>query len=306
MSGSINAIRSRVATPESGNEPQRTKMKTTIKNVTPEWAANILANRNIQNRHMSERVVEKYANDILDGSWCLTHQGIAFDENGDLLDGQHRLAAVVKAKTEVQMMVTTGIPTSFTNGSKTTSVFATIDGLKPRTNATTLELLKVKNSKTVASIARCVSMIALGDDREAVCISGSMTLEIVRFCRGSIEQMANLRRSQGICRVRTAGLAAIAFWHTTKPVEAEAFLNETQAVTGAKGSPSRALASWLSTPKFQGGHAQVVLLSVASNAIRHQTEGNKIDKIYAKEDSVEWLASTNRPLAAKLLSLFKL
>lgn len=36
----------------------------------------------------------------------MTHQGIAFDENGELVDGQHRLNAIVEANIPVQMNVT--------------------------------------------------------------------------------------------------------------------------------------------------------------------------------------------------------
>ena len=45
-----------------------------------------------------------------------THQGIAFDENGVLQDGQHRLCAIVSANKPVDMMVTSGLsPDNFFN-----------------------------------------------------------------------------------------------------------------------------------------------------------------------------------------------
>jgi hypothetical protein len=43
------------------------------------------------------------------GGWTLTHQGIAFDENGELVDGQHRLNAVIEANVPVEMNVTTNV-----------------------------------------------------------------------------------------------------------------------------------------------------------------------------------------------------
>jgi hypothetical protein len=56
-------------------------------------------------RHLSERRVEKFANAMLKGQWHLTHQTIGLDSNGILIDGQHRLAAVVASDTVQQFLV---------------------------------------------------------------------------------------------------------------------------------------------------------------------------------------------------------
>jgi hypothetical protein len=65
-------------------------------------------------RNISHVRVERYVDDILDGFWEPTHQGIALDENERLMDGQHRLRAVVEADDEkpgitVVMMVSIGV-----------------------------------------------------------------------------------------------------------------------------------------------------------------------------------------------------
>ena len=53
--------------------------------------------------------VQKYVRLIQAGDFYLTHQGVAFDEEGRLHDGQHRLAAIVAANTLVSMLVTRGL-----------------------------------------------------------------------------------------------------------------------------------------------------------------------------------------------------
>ena len=73
--------------------------------ITPSEASKYLAN-NPANRRLSESEVETLAADMREGRWCITHQGIAIGKTGRLLDGQHRLAAVIKAGVPVQMMVT--------------------------------------------------------------------------------------------------------------------------------------------------------------------------------------------------------
>lgn len=75
-----------------------------VETITPEIAKTYLT-RNVNNRKPSNKTVSIYAREMKMGKWQLTHQGLAFDENGDLLDGQHRLWAVVEADVPVQMIV---------------------------------------------------------------------------------------------------------------------------------------------------------------------------------------------------------
>ena len=66
--------------------------------VTPEHAT-VWLSHNTHNRKIYPLVVEKYARDMKAGEWVLTNQGIGFDINGTLTDGQHRLLACIKANT---------------------------------------------------------------------------------------------------------------------------------------------------------------------------------------------------------------
>jgi hypothetical protein len=58
---------------------------------------------------VSKSTVQQLAGQIQRGEWQLTHQGIAFDEDGVLIDGQHRLAAIVKAGLTVRLTVAHGV-----------------------------------------------------------------------------------------------------------------------------------------------------------------------------------------------------
>lgn len=84
-------------------------MKTEMKTITPELAAEMLK-KNEGNRPLSSSVVRKYVDAMTRGDWQETHQGIAFGENGRLLDGQHRLAAITQSGIAQRMLVSTGIP----------------------------------------------------------------------------------------------------------------------------------------------------------------------------------------------------
>ena len=71
----------------------------TFKEITPDLASRLLE-KNDCNRKLNRRVVRNYANDIQTGKWQVNGESIKIANDGTLLDGQHRLTAVV----------TTGIP----------------------------------------------------------------------------------------------------------------------------------------------------------------------------------------------------
>lgn len=80
------------------------KIKSEIKLVTPELAKTFLLS-NEQNRRIRAGWVNYLAYCIRNNEWKVTHQGIAFSDRGRLLDGQHRLLAIVKADISAQLMI---------------------------------------------------------------------------------------------------------------------------------------------------------------------------------------------------------
>jgi hypothetical protein len=78
--------------------------------VTPAQAEKWLKECNTHNRSLNDKKVLRFADFIKSGFWKHTHQGIAFSENNILIDGQHRLAAVVKANMPAIFDVTFGLP----------------------------------------------------------------------------------------------------------------------------------------------------------------------------------------------------
>lgn len=80
-----------------------------FEHVTPELAKRYLE-LNKSNRDFRRSVGEAYLRDLKAGNWQLTHQGIAFDEDGNLIDGQHRLWAIVESGIACDMVVARGLP----------------------------------------------------------------------------------------------------------------------------------------------------------------------------------------------------
>lgn len=77
--------------------------------ITPELAKQYLM-KNSRNRPIKPSTVREYARDMLNGKFLTTHQGIAFDENGVLSDGQHRLLALVASGKTLNFLVSRGLP----------------------------------------------------------------------------------------------------------------------------------------------------------------------------------------------------
>jgi len=76
--------------------------------VSPEQAI-VWLDQNTRNRRMRKWYAMALSEAIKRGEWITTHQGIAFSESGVLLDGQHRLQAIVLSGMPVLMLVVTGI-----------------------------------------------------------------------------------------------------------------------------------------------------------------------------------------------------
>lgn len=79
-------------------------MRTQIQIVTPEIAAHFLQ-KNKDNRDYRKKWVAHLSNIIKTGEWLTTHQGIALDKDGNLIDGQHRLLAIIDSGLPVQINV---------------------------------------------------------------------------------------------------------------------------------------------------------------------------------------------------------
>lgn len=75
-----------------------------VVDVTPAIAEAWLANNN-HNRNFNHKEVETYLRILKSGKWRRTHQAVAFDRNDILLDGQHRLRAIILSGMTVPVLV---------------------------------------------------------------------------------------------------------------------------------------------------------------------------------------------------------
>lgn len=79
--------------------------------VTPDVAKEYLTHNTRNFRTVNERVVARYAEEMKAGRWQENGDPIQFAEDGTLLNGQHRLLAIVKAGAPQIMVVVNGVKT---------------------------------------------------------------------------------------------------------------------------------------------------------------------------------------------------
>ncbi len=116
------------------------KIITKIIDITPDMAAEMLE-KNTMNRQISQLNVTRYANDMASGEWDMNGETIKIAEDGTILDGQHRLWAIIEAGISVTMLVVYNVPKT---------VITKIDIGVPRRFQ---HLLKIKGSQHPISCA---------------------------------------------------------------------------------------------------------------------------------------------------------
>lgn len=174
-------------------------METKIMSVTPELAAQWLGH-NQGNRVIRPARVAAMVADMQAGKWKLTHQGVAFDQDGNLLDGQHRLTAIVKSGVTVDMLVTTGMDREDT--------LMAMDSGKSRTAIDSLRFLHGNGSVYCTASTALIRFIWLLRDKSKIALTVtqydqiiSQNEELLEFAlrmKGKSRQLSNTPVLAGI------------------------------------------------------------------------------------------------------------
>lgn len=118
-----SARSSLAAAPAPGSQlvdPRLPGIEITLELITPELAEHFLAKRptatsDIKQRNISDKLVDRYAEDMAAEQWPFTGDPVRFNTLGELVDGQHRLKAVVQSGSSELMIVVRGLePATFT------------------------------------------------------------------------------------------------------------------------------------------------------------------------------------------------
>lgn len=129
-------------------------MRAELRLVTPDLAAKYLS-RNGLNRPLTAPTVDFYADQMKKNLWRATGQGISIDVNNNLLDGQHRLAAIVKSRVAVLMLIIYEVDPE---------TFDVYDSGKTRTKTDVFFIKGIPEARNVSSIINHYYLLNAGQN----------------------------------------------------------------------------------------------------------------------------------------------
>jgi len=162
------------------------KLRVMVVDVTPAKAGHWLEMNTGNYRREDNARVKRYAFDMKEGKWDLNAETIKFN-GSELLDGQHRLRAIVMSEKTVKMVVAYGVDSA-----------ENIDIGRPRTVADWLRHEDFPNANNVAAAARNVVTYDKGlwktTSQGASC---STNQEVIAFAENNKEALIDAVRVAG-------------------------------------------------------------------------------------------------------------
>lgn len=117
-----------------------------IYTITPDVARRMLAN-NTRNRRPNKATVGRYARAMQAREWWMNGEPIIFSVTGELLNGQHRLLAIVQSGVAVDVLIVRGIDPD---------AFKTMDNVRPRSAADGLGISGEVNCHALAAAVQAM------------------------------------------------------------------------------------------------------------------------------------------------------
>lgn len=128
-----------------------TTISTSVERIDSKKAAKLLELNTDNFRNMDKQRVAMYRNNMKNGTWRFNGDAIRIDINNVLLDGQHRLKAIVESDTEQEMIIIRGLEPECR---------LTIDRNKPRLVS---DEVKNRGIKSATSVTAAVKKIIAHD-----------------------------------------------------------------------------------------------------------------------------------------------
>lgn len=279
----------------------------TIKLVTPEWAFNVLEKHDkaimegvFSQRRITEATVDKYAADMVQGNWALTGQGVTFDTDGNLLDGQHRLAAIVKSGCSLQMLIVTNANKDVKPGLPTINTF---DNGKNRSLNNQLGIDGVLYSANIASTVTVIVNNAFTVRRNSVSISRGV--QIAHLINPHTQPLIQLLCKDNADKNKWSGriLAPLVLLRSYDKKTVESFAQDYNEMANlGKTSPVLQFAKFMQRPLMTSGgrDSQEAVFKALASALWSYSNDAKTETIRGNDEHVEWLLRKARPFLTEI------
>lgn len=254
--------------------------------VTPQMAREWLE-RNTFNRPVTPGHVATMVRDILAGRWVLTHQGISFAKSGRLMDGQHRLLAVLRAAEKTPAV---HIPLAVSFGLEE-AVFKQIDtGARLRPDSTVLGLANTwpRPYDRVRAIAYIMRILESAGQTSKMSTS-ELEIQVQRNIDAIRWVITQIPNGRGVGASQYAG--AIAFAYQACPKETESFVMKLMnKAPSQEGDPATALVTFVAQNPNSGtgGGGRYVLAVKALAALLAHVRGKQLTTLRLSKEAREF------------------
>lgn len=254
--------------------------------ITPELAQAYLT-KNSGNRNIRPRVVARLARSMTAGRWTLTGEAIKFDRNGRLIDGQHRLSAIVQAGVAVEIVVMRGLPPEAANE---------LDTGTKQNSADRAHRDGIANANMVCAVAGMVKTWQSGSRTAGAFSKGSgesSYSEIREILRANprIEQSCSFISGKSIGRFCPPSIAAFchALFSEISEEAADKFMIDLASGAGLEaGDPVFRLRESLSHAKYRKmTYPRGEIITMLFRAWNARAEDRKLTKMYRSKSAVE-------------------
>lgn len=256
-----------------------------VAEVTPAMASSLLKS-NIGNRTVRTNRVKNYATQMRRGQWKLTGDPIRISRTGRLLDGQHRLLAIVEADVAVETLIIEGLDDE---------VFTVLDSGLGRSPADALTGAGIGSASHISPVVRI--LIGIENDLN-IYNTEAMSLvtrqDILDYAEANIEILkwaVNLgqKMDKSVDGIRTswAVFAVTAAAETSVEKVEEFLLPILEGVGFTAGDPRLALRNWLARQRQWHNNSTKDNIGTFIRTFNHFLSGNTLTVIrpYARESA---------------------
>jgi len=248
-----------------------------IVKVTPDMARTLLIS-NQDNRTVRKNRVNNYATQMKRGQWKLTGDPIRISRTGRLLDGQHRLLAIIEANTAVETFVIEGLDDE---------TFTVIDSGLGRTPADALSFAGVGSATHIAPVTRILIGIENGlNIYNTEAMSLVTRQDVVDYSEENIELLrwavnVGQRTDKAVDGIRTAwAVFAVVAQSATSVEQVEEFLDRIADGVGlVAGDPRLALRNWLARQRGWNSNSTKDNIGTFIRVYNHYISGGTINVV---------------------------
>jgi len=244
-----------------------------VVDVDPDLARSILEG-NKRNRLLRENYVKKLAGAMKRGEWAVNGEPVQIAENGTLLNGQHRLSAVVESGCTAPMLLVRGLSIKTQN---------TMDTGTRRNLSDVLALHNEHDTTNLGAALGLLYRYRNGDrldNSSRTAPTAAEALEVLRREPGIREALSAARKMFRTTRLRVSVAAVLLYlFEEVDPGEGKQFFDALcNAEEEPKGSPVAALQSILARTRSERTYrlSTYMLNAMTIKAFNAWREGRKL------------------------------